>query len=350
MTITNTLHSAALRTAIGAAALLPLALPAQADDIADFYSGKVIRISIGGSAAGAFTLTARILGESMKNHLPGNPTFLIEPKPGAGGAKSMDFIMNAAVQDGTNIGAVLPPAVTAPLLRKLRYDGSKAQWLGSVTPMSEVLTVWHTAPATTLVQARTVPLVMATSSKLSSAYLLPAFLNQIAGTKFKMVQGYNGAGPMNKAMETGEVHGRGSFYNSYKAVKADWVRDRKIIHLLQVGPAIADIPEVPNLRDLAKTPEQKQIVSFLEVSARIGHGFYVGPGVPKERVAALRKAFVETMKDPEFLSTAKKRTLIVEPIAAADMQAAVDAAYATPPAVLAKFKKLVGLGKPKAKK
>ena len=138
MTITNTLHSAALRTAIGAAALLPLALPAQADDIADFYSGKVIRISIGGSAAGAFTLTARILGESMKNHLPGNPTFLIEPKPGAGGAKSMDFIMNAAVQDGTNIGAVLPPAVTAPLLRKLRYDGSKAQWLGSVTPMSEM--------------------------------------------------------------------------------------------------------------------------------------------------------------------------------------------------------------------
>ena len=348
--MTASFHKTALRTVIGAVALMPLALPAQADAVADFYKGNTIRISVGGSAAGGFTLNARTLSETMKKHLPGNPTILVEPKPGAGGAKSMDYILNAVPQDGTYIGAVLPPAITAPLLRKLRYDGSKAVWLGSITGMSEVLSVWHTSPAKTIKEAQKTSIVMGTSSKLSSAYLLPAFLNAIAGTKFTMVQGYRGGGPMNKAMVTGEVHGRGSFYNSYKITKPHWLREKKILHLVQVCPPIPEIPEVPNLSSLARNDDERQIVKFLEVSARIGHGFFVGDQVPKDRIAALRKAFVATVNDPEFLAQAKKRNMIVAPIAAADMQKAVAGAYATPKPLLAKFKKMVKLGKGKKEK
>lgn len=331
----------------GAIGLAAFAFPASADD---FYAGKTIRFSVGASAAGGFTLVTRVLAEHMKKHIPGHPTMLVEAKPGAGGAKSMDYILNAVAKDGTFIGAVLPPAVVAPLLRKLRYDSTQANWLGSVTPMSEVSSVWHTAPATTLEQAKKIQLVMATSSKLSSAYLIPAFMNAAIGTKFKMVQGYRGGGPMNKAMETGEVNGRGSFYNSYRTTKSDWLRDKKIIHLVQVGPAIKEIPEVPNLRDVVKTDDQRRIVDFLEVSAQIGHGFFVAAGVPADRLAILRKAFVATMNDPAFLSDAKKRGITVNPVAAAHMQKVVTRAFATPKPLLAKFKKMVKLGKRKKKK
>ncbi len=320
--------------------------PARADD---FYSGKTIRFSVGASAAGGFTLVARVMAQHLKNHIPGHPTMLIEAKPGAGGAKSMDYVLNAASKDGTNIGAVLPPAVVAPLLRKLRYDSTQAQWIGSVTPMTEVSSVWHTAPAKTLEQAKKIQLVMATSSKLSSAYLIPAFLNAAIGTKFKMVQGYRGGGPMNKAMITGEVNGRGSFFNSYRTTKPDWLRDKKVIHLLQVGPTIKDIADVPNLRDVVKTDEQRRIVKFLEVSAQIGHGFYVAAGVPADRVRILRDAFVATMNDPAFQADAKKRRISVDPVAAAHMQQVVATAFATPKPLLAKFKKMVKLGKPKKK-
>ncbi len=341
--MTKRIRRSAIGLAAGFFALAPAGFSAQAQSVADFYAGNTIRISVGGSAAGGFTLNARVLAETMKNHIPGNPTILVEPKPGAGGAKSMDYVLNAAAKDGAHIGAVLPPAVTAPLLRKLRYDGSKAVWLGSVTPMSEVLSVWHTSPAKSIDEAKKVKVVMGTSSKLSSSYLLPAFLNAIAGTQFTMVQGYRGGGPMNKAMTTGEINGRGSFYNSYKITKPHWLRDKQLIHLLQVGPPIADIPNVPNLRDLARNDDERQIVKFLEVGARIGHGFYVASGVPNDRVKALQDAFAATMKDATFLASAKKRSMIVDPIPAADMQAAVAAAYSTPKAVLDKFKKMVKL-------
>ncbi|MEE2968504.1 MAG: tripartite tricarboxylate transporter substrate-binding protein, partial [Pseudomonadota bacterium] len=289
---------------IGAVSLAILALPVQG---ANFYSGKIIRFSVGASAAGGFTLVTRVLAEHFKKHIPGHPNMLVELKPGTGGGKSMDYILNAVAKDGTFIGAVLPPAVIAPLLRKVRYDSTKAAWVGSVTPMPEVNSVWHTAPAKTLDEAKKIQLVMATSSKLSSAYLIPAFLNATVGTKFKMVQGYRGGGPMNKAMVTGEVNGRASFYNSYRTTKAHWLRDKKIFHLVQVGPNIKEIFGVPNLRDVVKTDEQRRMVDFLEVSAQIGHGFFVSGDVPADRVKILRTAFDATMRDPAFLADAKKR-------------------------------------------
>lgn len=323
---------------------------ASADSVSDFYKGKTITFYSGGSAGGGFSAVARLVAKHMAARVPGQPNIIVEARAGAGGAKMMSYMANAAPRDGTALGAALPIAVNAPLLRKVKFNPAKFQWLGSTTAMTEVSTVWHTAPATTLEDAKKTEVIMATSSKLSSAYLIPAFMNAVIGTKFKIVPGYRGAGPMNKAMESGEVHGRGSFYNSYVTTKGDWLREKKIIQLVQVGPGEKELAGVPNMRDLVTTDDQRRMVDFMEAPAYVGHGFFAPEGVPADRVAALKKAFVETVSDPAFRKEAKERRMIVNPVSAEKIQEVINRAMATPEPLLAKFRDMVKIGPPKGAK
>ena len=332
-----------------ALAVAPVGM-AQADSVAEFYKGKTVKFLSGGSAGGGFSTVARVVAKHMAKRVPGQPNMIVEAMAGAGGAKMMSYMANAAAKDGTVLGAALPIAVNAPLLRKVKFNPSKFQWLGSTTPMTEVSTVWHTAPATTLEGAKKTEVIMATSSKLSSAYLIPAFMNAVIGTKFKIVPGYRGAGPMNKAMESGEVHGRGSFYNSYVTTKQAWLKEKKIIQLVQVGPGEKELAGVPNMRDLVTTDDQRRMLDFMEAPAYVGHGFFAPEGVPADRVAALTAAFVATVNDPAFLKEAKERRMIVNPIPAAKIQSVINRAMATPEPLLAKFRQMVKIGPPKARK
>jgi len=323
---------------------------ASADSVSDFYKGKTITFYSGGSAGGGFSAVARLVAKHMAARVPGQPNMIVEARAGAGGAKMMSYMANAAPRDGTALGAALPIAVNAPLLRKVKFNPAKFQWLGSTTAMTEVSSVWHTAPATTLEDAKKTEVIMATSSKLSSAYLIPAFMNAVIGTKFKIVPGYRGAGPMNKAMESGEVHGRGSFYNSYVTTKGDWLREKKIIQLVQVGPGEKELAGVPNMRDLVTTDDQRRMVDFMEAPAYVGHGFFAPEGVPADRVAALKKAFVETVSDPAFRKEAKERRMIVNPVSAEKIQEVINRAMATSEPLLAKFRDMVKIGPPKGAK
>ena len=336
----------ALIAALAVPALLAAAVPARADAIADFFKGKLIKIIVGASAGGAFEVNARILGRHMTRHIPGQPTIVVEAMPGAGGARAMAYMYNAAPQDGSYWGAVLPSSIISPLLRPVKYDSAKFHWLGSLTPMSTVASVWHTAPAKTLDEAKKTKLIMATSSKLSNAYLIPALLNAIVGTKFTFVQGYAGGAPMNLAMEKGEVNGRVNYYNSYIVLQSEWIKEHKVIHLVQAGPAIKDLPDVPRLVDLMKTDEERRIAAVLSVDSDVGHGFYLPPRVPAERVAALVRAFADTMKDPAFVKEAAEHSLVLDPIGAAGVQQIVAHALSTPPEIIAKFKKMVQLDVP----
>tara|TARA_R110000868_G_scaffold61059_12_gene185774 strand:+ start:1978 stop:3018 length:1041 start_codon:yes stop_codon:yes gene_type:complete len=328
-----------------AMAVAPFAA-ASADSVSDFYKGRTIKFLSGGSAGGGFSSVARLLAKHMAPRVPGQPNMIVEAMAGAGGAKMMSYMGNAAAKDGTVLGAALPIAVNAPLLRKVKFNPAKFQWLGSITAMTEVSTVWHTAPATTLEGAKKTEVVMATSSKLSSAYLIPAFMNAALGTKFKIVPGYRGAGPMNKAMESGEVHGRGSFYNSYVTTKPGWIKDKKIVHLVQVGPGEKDLAGVPNLRDLVTTADQRRMLDFMEAPAYVGHGFFAPEGVPTDRVTALKKAFVETIADPAFRKEAAERRMIVNPITAEKIQSVIETAMSTPQPLLAKFREMVKIAAP----
>lgn len=326
-------------------AVAAIATPASADSVADFYKGKSVTLISGGSAGGGFSTVARVLAPHWSKHTPGNPNMIVDAKPGAGGAKMMSYMANAAKKDGTEIGAALPIAVNAPLLRKVKFNPAEFQWLGSVTPMTEVSTVWHTAPAKTIEEAKKTEVIMATSSKLSSAYLIPAFMNAVAGTKFKIVPGYRGGGPMNKAMESGEVHGRGSFYNSYLTTKPHWVRDKKIYQLVQVGPSVPSLKGVPNMRDLVTTDEQRRMVDFMEAPAYVGHGFFAPGGTPADRVAALRASFWKAVNDPAFLKDAKAKRVVVNPIKAEKIQSVIQTSMNTPKEILAKFREMVKINK-----
>jgi tripartite-type tricarboxylate transporter receptor subunit TctC len=338
-------------TVAAAVAAASLVLPAQADEIADFFKGKQINAISGGGAGGGFALAARILGRHMVKHIPGKPDWVVTAMPGAGGARSVKYIFNAAAQDGTVIGAVLPPAVLSPLLRKgVGYKSEDIQWLGTIAPMPAVLSVWHTHGVKNLDDAKTKEVIVATSSKLSTNYFMSIFLNKVAGTKFKVISGYRGGDRQNNAMEKGEVMARASFFNSYKSTKSDWLRENKIIHLATQGPRIADLKGVAHLEDLAKTAEQKKMVAFMQVGESVGHGFFVSPGVPKARRDALRAAFDATMKDKAFLDEAAKRRVIVEAVDGPSLNRTVAAAMSVSPALVEDFKKLVGLDEPKKKK
>jgi tripartite-type tricarboxylate transporter receptor subunit TctC len=330
---------------------LALATPASADAVADFYKDKTVTAISGGGAGGGFSFVARVLGRHMAGNIPGKPTWVVTAMPGAGGARSIKYIVNAAAQDGTTIGAVLPPSILSPLLRKkVGYDSAKLQWIGSVTAQASVLVAWKTSPAKTLEEAKKIEVTTATSSKLSSGYLFPAWMNATNGTKFKIISGYRGADRQNAAMETGEVNGRSSFYNSFKTTKPHWLKDKTIIPLVYMGPVTADLKDVPYMMDLMKTKEQKVIGNFLQTGSRVGNGFFVSPAVPKARVMALRAAFNKTVASKAFLAEAKKRSMIVSPVRGEELDAIVAKAMKTSPATINRFKKLVKIDKLKSRK
>lgn len=334
-----------------AACAVATAAPARADDVADFYKGRQINAITGGGAGGGFALAARIMGRHITRHIPGKPDWIVTSMPGAGGARAVKYIVNAAAQDGTIIGAILPPAVISPLLRSgVGYDSSKLRWIGTITPMPSVLSVWHTSPVKSIEQAKETQITVATSSKLSTNYFMSEFMNQVIGTRFKVISGYRGGDRQNNAMEKGEVHARASFYNSYKTTKSDWLRDRKIIHLATLGPRHPELKGVLHLMDIARDDDERRMVAIMQAGESVGHGFFVSPSVPMARVEALRKAFDATMKDAAFLADAEKRKQVVEPVSGAELDRTVSEATSASPALVAKMRKFLSLDSPAGKK
>lgn len=338
------------------AAALPLVglvitVPASANAIANFYKDKTVTAISGGGAGGGFSFAARILGRHMAANIPGKPTWVVKAMPGAGGARSIKYIVNAAAQGGTTIGAVLPPSILSPLLRKkVGYQSEKLQWIGSITAQASVLVAWKTSPGKTLKRIQQIQVTTGTSSKLSSGYLFPAWMNATIGTKFKVIAGYRGADRQNAAMETGEVNGRSSFYNSFKTTKPHWLKEKTIIPLVYMGPKTADLKGVPYMMDLMKTKEQREIGNFLQTGSKVGNGFFVSPAVPKARVLALRNAFNKTVASKAFLAEAKKRNMVVAPVRGEVLDAIVAKAMKTSPATINKFKKMVKIDKLKPRK
>lgn len=330
--------------ALALSATFVTGVPASAD-VADFYRGKTITIVVAGGAGASLGLYCRLVTAHWSKHVPGNPKFICQFKPGAGGTKAAAYTYNAAPKDGTVIGEILSPSVLAPVLRKSKFESSKFVWIGSVTPRPSVVSVWHTSPAKTVDEAKKVEVIMGSTGFGSETYILPRFMNAVLGTKFKIVRGYPGGAPINKAMESGEVNGRMNYWTGWTTVKGSWLREKKITHLVQYGPAIPALPNVPHLRSLLKSPEHKQMLTFIELSEHLGMGFYLPPGVPADRVAALRTSFFATMKDPAFLAEAKKRKARVEPITGAEIEKMANKAFSTPAPVLAELRRLLGFKK-----
>jgi tripartite-type tricarboxylate transporter receptor subunit TctC len=294
-----------------AALLLATAIsPVVADPVADFYAGKQIKFVIRSGVGGSYDQYSRLLARHMGKHIPGNPTLLPLNMPGGGGIRSANYVAKIAPQDGTVLTMVsqgLPVDQALGLNPSFQADLRDFAWIGNVSSSNQVLVTWHTSPTKTLDHLMTRETVIGSSQAGSISVQMPAVLNNIVGTKIKIVFGYPDGRDINLAMERGEVEGRATNpWASYLATDPLYVQQKLIIPVIQMGmEKDRDLQQVPLMRDLARNADDQAVLDFMSKAVSVGRPIATTPGVPAERVAALRKAFDETLKDPEFIQEAK---------------------------------------------
>ena len=302
---------------LASAVFLVLALftaPAFADPVADFYKGKQIKMIIRSGVGGGYDLYARVLATHIGKHIPGNPQVIPINMPGGGGIKAANYVANVAPKDGTILTMVSQGLAVDQALginNGLEADLRDFHWVGNMSSHNQVTVVWHTSKTKTFADALKQEVVVGCTGAGSISTQIPAIFNNVLGAKMKLVVGYPDGTDVNLAMERGEVEARATNpWVSYKATTPHLVEKKMIIPIMQVGlEKEADLPDVPLLRDLAKNPEQKQILDFISGSVAIGRPIATTPGVPADRVAALRKAFDATLADPAFLADTEKQRM-----------------------------------------
>jgi len=316
--------------------------PSAADPVADFYRGKTISVLIGVGAGGEYDTIARLVARYIGRYIPGHPSLVPLNMTGASGLKSMNYLATLAPHDGTYIGMISEglPSLQAVGMAGVQFDAAKFNWLGAIAPTDETVAVWHTAGITTFDGARQKDVVTGATARGSITYTFPALLNELFGSRFKLVTGYNGGTEINLAMERGEVEARNNTWSSWKATKPAWLSEHKISIILQSGPRPADL-DVPLAADLASNPDDRRLIDLVLSGGALGRPLATTPDVPPERVAALRAAFDEAVKDPEFLAEAKTLNFDVNPIRGVDMQTTVERILTAPPDVARRAKHLL---------
>jgi tripartite-type tricarboxylate transporter receptor subunit TctC len=322
---------------------LATAVPAHAqEDVASFYKGKQIRLFVGSAAGSGYDIGARVVARYISKYIPGNPTIVLENQPGAASLTMTSSLYNTQPRDGTVIGAAINGMPTAPLFEPTgaRFDPSKFNWLGSTDSEVQVTYVWYTAPVQSYADLLTKELITGATQPGTSQVDFPLVANAVLGTKFKVISGYKGTTDIHKAMEAGEVQGNGaSAYASLKELNADWLAEKKVKAILQWGfHKHPDLPDVPSVLDLAKNEADKAALRLIVARLQYSRPFFAPPGVPADRVAALRHAFDMTMKDPEFLADAAKVHMEVAPVSGEEVAALVAEVSATPPDVVARVR------------
>jgi tripartite-type tricarboxylate transporter receptor subunit TctC len=316
-------------TLLATALLAPyIGAPAAADDVADFYRGKTVTVVNGGGSGGGSTVYTQIIAPIMQRHMPGNPAFVIQYMPGAGGARAANYLYAAAAKDGTVLGRPLQEVAFFSLLGGpgLQYDAARFQYLGGAyTARSTISVMKQFTPVRTIEDARRTEVIVAAGGKASQPYMYPTLANALLGTKFKLVMGYPGTGAMNIAMERGEVHGRAGSWNSFRGSKPYWIEKDMLANLVVIGlDREPDLPKVPLMTELVTNPADRLLMEVVASSALFAHVWLAPPGVPADRVAALRAAFAKTMNDPELIAQMKKRKADFDHITWRQLHEAVD--------------------------
>jgi tripartite-type tricarboxylate transporter receptor subunit TctC len=317
---------------------------ASAEEVAAFYRGKTVTLVVASGAGGGYDFFARALAKHMSKYIPGSPTLIVQNMPGAGGARMVNSLYNVAAQDGTMLGVPLAPAAMAQVLDPgpIKYDATRLQWLGNLENSVGILFVWHGSPikSVTDVMARVTPL--AGSGKSSATYQLPILANALLGTRFNVVLGYPGAAEMEIAIERGEVDGRAATWQTLNATQPTWIPGNKVRIVIQsVLKRSPQLPDTPTYIELAKSDEGRRIFEFMALQNSTGRTFFAPPGVPKDRVTALRRAFDATIKDPVMLSEMTRAGMVIEANTGEEVQAIVARMVGTPPEVVARMRKLL---------
>jgi len=331
------------------AAALVTALPgsmARAQSPADFYKGKTVEFYIGYSVGGGYDLYARTIARHIGKHIPGNPTVVPKNMEGAGSLRLANWLFRVGAKDGSVIGTIGRGTAFDPILGQqgAQFDGTKFTWLGSANNEVSVCVSWNaTSGIAKFEDLLSKEMTVGGTSSSADTDQFPRIMNGVLGTKMRIVSGYPGGNDVVLAMERGEVKGRcGWSWSSVVSTHRVWLDEKKMTVLAQLAlQKHPDLPDVPLIIDLAKTDEQKQILKLIFARQVMGRPYLAPPGIPADRAAALRQAFMDTMTDKDFLADAEKAQLEITPVDGATIQKLVAEVYQTPPEVAKKAAELL---------
>lgn len=314
---------------------------AAADPVEDFYKGRNLQVLVGVSAGGAYDLQMRLVARYITRHIPGHPVAVPQNMTGATGLVMANYLYRVAPKDGTSMGLIQNGLPTFQAVGKegAQFDARQFEWIGSIDQTVETLIVWKSTGVKTIEDARKKEIIIGSIGSSGITYMYPVMLNEMVGTKFKMVTGYPGSGALNLAMQRGEVEGRNNSWGSIKANNPDWITNKDIFALTFSGKRPHDLKDVPDLNDLISSAEDRQVAQIVTAGDRLGHPFAVAPGVPAERVAALRTAFTAMLKDPDFIRDAKAVQIDIDPVGPQQLRKVVDDLFAVPDALKQRAKK-----------
>src|SRR4051812_46191897 len=294
---------------------------------AEFFGRTSMRLIISADPGGSYDQIGRLVSRHLGKHIPGNPRVVPENMLGASGRVAANYLYHAAPKDGSVIAVVQQSIPMGQALGEggTQYDAARLNWIGSPVRLDETLVVWHTTGVRTIEDAKKKEIVIGATSPTGMNYVYPKLANEFLGTRFKIVTGYQGGTPIVLALERGEVEGRGSNpWSEWKATKPDWVRDKKIVPLMQMSLfKHPDLPDVPLMIDLAPNDTVRSIFELISITGEIGRPLVTAPDVPAERLAVLRQAFDVTMRDPDFVADAGRMQIEILPIGGQEMDALV---------------------------
>ena len=318
--------------------------PAMSQDAADFYKGKTVTMTMGTRPGGSFQIYGQLLSKHLAQYVPGKPTIVPNYMPGAGGTKAANYLYAAAAKDGSQM--LMSHAIPLAQMLKpkgLKFKSEKFQWLGSFSAITQILTTWHASPVGSLADAKSKQSIMSAFAKNHLTYQYVSMTNNLLGTKFKIVVEYRGGARNNRAMEQGEAHGWVPSWGNLNGTKPHWLAEKKVnLLMLYAFNRLPELPNVPTILELVSAKD-RPVAEFLINGTPIARSLAVPPGVPGNRVAALRTAFNKTMADSGFLGEAKRRKMLIQPRKWQETTALVNKIVGSSPELIARVKKAAGL-------
>jgi tripartite-type tricarboxylate transporter receptor subunit TctC len=327
-----------VRSAVLAALMLGCGTAAAAEP--DFYAGKQLTVIAGAAAGGGYDLLARLMARHLGKHIPGQPTVIVQNMPAAGSLAAANYIYNVAPKDGSVIGIIQRGMLLAKLSNPggVRFELDKLNWIGSLNSEVGVSFAWHTAPLHAAKDLFEQELIVGGMTGVDPE-TTPRLYNALLGTKFKIINGYNGTTEIGLAMERGEVQGIGDWsWSSLKKQRPDWLRNKEITLLMQ-GALHKDpeLPDLPSALDFIKNDTDRKIMELYFTQKTAARPVIAPPDIPADRLATLRKAFIALATDQDFLADAEKSKLDVAPISGEAVEKVIAVIAATPPEIAERF-------------
>ncbi|MGH6769864.1 MAG: Bug family tripartite tricarboxylate transporter substrate binding protein [Xanthobacteraceae bacterium] len=311
---------------------------ARADPVADFYRDKIVNLTISTGPGGGYDVLGRAFARHFSKHIPGTPNVIVQNMPGAGGLRATNFLYNGAPSDGTALGFVHASMISADLLSPegAKFKGTRFSWIGNMGGEPGFCVAWHTSPVKAFEDIRKHPFAVGSTGAGAGLDFFPRIINNLFGTKIKIVAGYKGGTNVLLAMERGEVDGICSWpMSGMETTRPTWLPGKKISLLVQFGPEKHPrAPQVPLILDLVSDLDAKAALELLVAERKLLRPVLGPPGMPKGRLEALRRAFMATMSDPAFRADAKNLNKDEKPSSGAEVQTFIERLHRISPRVI----------------